>query len=308
MFTKAAYKKIKSKLSFKRNYAVTFAIIVLDIALMYGAASLISQGWLGYLASQIVLAIVFFHSFSIVHEAGHNNTSSNNILNYITGLYASIFCCMPFFPWVYIHQQHHYGAGSIEHDPAACKLKGWKQSGSIPAFIRFAWRSWIPLTALLQHVIFLSYPLVVFKERNFVKTFRCVLSVVVVLAGWFVLSRISPEFFQFKNFWFAILIYLFLEELVNLPHHSDLYQSTQRMAPWDQWRATRSCHYPWLLSELIVLNFNYHVEHHLYPTLPWYKLRQASKLVEPQIPGYIKCVGIEWNLKNRTRSIEDVLL
>ncbi len=35
MFTKAAYKKIKSKLSFKRNYAVTFAIIVLDIALIY---------------------------------------------------------------------------------------------------------------------------------------------------------------------------------------------------------------------------------------------------------------------------------
>jgi acyl-lipid omega-6 desaturase (Delta-12 desaturase) len=62
------------------------------------------------------------------------------------------------------------------------------------------------------------------------------------------------------------------------------------------------------VSELLVLNFNFHVEHHLFPSLPWYRLRKARRLVTAALAAsYQECIGISWNLGNRTRSIDTII-
>jgi omega-6 fatty acid desaturase (delta-12 desaturase) len=284
-------------------------VILADWLLIAAAAALLRTGHSGaYIASQCLLAIVFFHSFGILHDAGHGNTASSRRLNQLTGLYASVLCLMPFFPWVYIHQKHHVWAGNAEQDPTARNLKRWREQGSVPWLLRAAWRSWLPLGAFAQHVVFWSYPLVLLREDKR-KLWPCVGSVLLLPASYLCLHGLWPEFIQLRNFALAFAIYLFSEELVNFPHHSDLFKFSRRLPLWEQWKTSRSCDYPWLVSELLVLNFNYHAEHHLYPSLPWYRLRAARNLLRPALGrDYIESHGIGWNLSHRSQSIESLFL
>jgi omega-6 fatty acid desaturase (delta-12 desaturase) len=102
-----------------------------------------------------------------------------------------------------------------------------------------------------------------------------------------------------------LVLFLAMEELVNLPHHVGMPSFAERLPPWEQHRATRSCHYPPGLSELVVLNFNFHVEHHLFPGLPWFRLRKARALLQETLNGqYEECAGASWNLRHRGRPLE----
>jgi fatty acid desaturase len=308
MFTQAQYTAIKAKLNFERQYAVTLGLIAFDAALIGGAVKLLQMpGWGAYVASQVLLALVFFHGFALLHEAGHGNVSSSRTLNHLTGLYASILCCMPFFPWVYIHQQHHVWVGNVDRDPTAANLKRWREKGSLPWLLKAAWRTWIPLGALAQHVVFLTYPLKIRGDKS--KLWPSVGSVLLILSSYWALCHWVPSFMQLRSFALSVPLYLCAEELVNFPHHSDLHHFSARLPLWDQWKASRSCHYPWLVSELLWLNFNYHTEHHLYPSLPWYRLRGARQNVKAALKSdYHESIGITWNLERRRQDIEKLLL
>ena len=123
------------------------------------------------------------------------------------------------------------------------------------------------------------------------------------LVGWHALSRLWPSF----------VIYLVGVELVNFPHHLDMptvdpQSPRQRLYVWEQQATTRSCRYPGILSELLVLNFNLHTEHHLFPALPWFRLQQVRKLIKPVLtPGYNEVHGIGWNYDMRTGDLDHIV-
>ena len=60
--------------------------------------------------------------------------------------------------------------------------------------------------------------------------------------------------------------------------------------------------------DLSVLNFNFHTEHHFFPSLPWYRLRAARKLVREALGAeYREAIGIAWNLRNRGSDLQSLL-
>jgi fatty acid desaturase len=119
---------------------------------------------------------------------------------------------------------------------------------------------------------------------------------------------LAPSIVQPRSWALGVALYLIAEELVNLPHHIGMPTSSTKLTAWDQHRVTRSCYYPIGLSELFVLNFNFHVEHHLFPSLPWYRLRAARELLRPELDqGYHEAVGLEWNVRNRRRGLEEIV-
>jgi acyl-lipid omega-6 desaturase (Delta-12 desaturase) len=71
---------------------------------------------------------------------------------------------------------------------------------------------------------------------------------------------------------------------------------------------TRSCYYPFPVAELLLMNFNFHVEHHVFPTAPWWSLRRIRAEVKRCSRTYRECVGIEWNLLNRRRPLLEVAI
>ena len=308
MLTQQHYRDIKHTLNFKPAPWVSLGLLGVDALLVWMSAWLLRRpDWGSYLASQVLLACVFFHGFALLHEAGHGNVARNPVLNHLVGMVASLMCCMPYWPWVYIHTQHHIWVGNVEKDPTAANLKRWRAAGRIPWVLHVAWRYWIPLGAAAQHVVFLGYPLKILGDKR--KFWPSVCSVAWVLGGYLALRHWFPGFMAWRSFALAIPLYLWVEELINFPHHSDLHAFSERLPLWEQWRASRSCHYPWLLSEALWLNFNYHTEHHLYPSLPWWRLRGVRGEIKGRLGGsYHESMGISWNLRRRTQDIEEWLL
>lgn len=309
MLSKASYVAIRGRLSFAPNPLAVAGILALNVSLGALGIWLLSLGTTAsYLLSQLVFPVVFFQAFSILHECGHGNCTSKGWLNTLIGHYASALCFLPYFPWKFHHALHHVWSGNLEKDPSLKLLRDWRTSRRVPLLIRLAWRSWIPLAAAVNHLVFWSYPITVWRNGPDNQLRRCIASVLwmaVVYAG---VHYAWPEIFSFGNFAIAILIYLVAVELVNLPHHADQPTTGGKLALWQQGYSTRSCYYPKLVSELLVLNFNFHIEHHLFPTLPWYRLREARALVKPALgAGYNEATGVQWNLQNRFKDVTHVL-
>lgn len=300
---------IKERLSFRPNALAVVAILALNGSLGALGLWLLSVGTTpAYLVSQLVFPIVFFQAFSILHECGHGSCTSKNWLNTLLGHLVSPLCFLPYFPWKFHHAQHHAWSGNLEKDPTMKLLRDWRSTQRVPLVIRVAWRSWIPLAAAVNHLVFWSYPIIVWRTGTAGQLRRCVASLLWMAAFYAGVHLAWPELFSFGNFALSIVIYLIAVELVNLPHHADQRTTTEKLALWDQAYSTRSCYYPKLVSELLVLNFNFHIEHHLFPTLPWYRLRAARELIKPALgAGYSEAIGVRWNLENRLKDITQVL-
>lgn len=309
MITREQYGALKSQLEFGGGLLASCAVLLLDLGLLFAWFALLEQGSTpAYLLSQLLLAIVFFHNFCLLHEAGHGSCSRKPWVNTLIGHYASVLCFLPFFPWRHFHQLHHVWAGNPDKDPTGKNVRKWRAAGRVPWIIRACWRSWIPLAALSQHFVYWAYPLTLLKEDRAL-VIRCAVSVAVLPLSYFGLYWLAPDLFRAGNVALAFVLYLFAAELVNVPHHVDQFRFSERLALWDQWKASRSCYYPVLISELLVLNFNFHVEHHMFPALPWFRLRKARTLVRAALgSNYQEAVGVRWNLQNRSRDMESLLL
>src|SRR5580658_6059383 len=164
--TKSQYLAWREQLSFSNSLGVTVGVLLFDAGLAAAALWMIfvvGRGW-PFWTGQALLAVFYFHNFAIMHEAGHGNIHRRDIVNVIVGHYTSLFCFLPFYPWRYIHHEHHTWTGNPEKDPTMRQILRMKTRKRIPLTVRFTWRSWIPFGALLQHIVLWSYPLTVLRE------------------------------------------------------------------------------------------------------------------------------------------------
>ncbi|HMI91428.1 MAG TPA: fatty acid desaturase [Polyangiales bacterium] len=309
-FDKREYARIQGQLTFAPALLPTLGVLILDLALLYAIALLIRGGtWTEYCASQLLIPVVCFHNFSLMHECGHGSASRSRALNLLIGHYASLFCFVPYFSWKYIHQQHHAWAGNLDKDPVLRSLRTFRDHGT-PALARVGWRSWIPVSAFLQHLVYLSYPLKLARERASprARLLHCVLSSLWIVGVYAAVAVYLPALAHPRNWAVGATLFLIAEELVNIPHHVGMPIHEGRAPAWEQHHYTRSCYYPAGLSELFVLNFNFHIEHHLFPSLPWYRLRAARRRLKPALDrGYSEALGAEWNIRNRRYSFDHIV-
>jgi fatty acid desaturase len=316
--TKAEYLQIRDSLSFQRRFVATAGFLAVDLLLLALGLWLATRGGTaGYVLSQFLFAVLFFHHFAILHECGHETASARSWLNTLTGHYASLFCFMPYYPWKYIHSEHHAWAGNVERDPTLKAVRDYRPSNRLTnGAVRLAWRTWVPLLAFIQHLVLWSYPLMLLKmgQLRGRRLLRCVASVLLLPVAYAGLHLCVPEYFNLANFGWSFVIYLVLVELINFPHHlgTEVFHTTsegRKLPLWEQARVTRSCYYPPVVSELLLLNFNFHIEHHLFPNLPWHELRKARRLLRQALgSSYQECVGISWNVENRKKDIREVFL
>jgi len=314
---RVAYMAMKDVLSFEKPLWITLAVLAADLLLFLFGFWLIEQkSFFAFLLSPFIFALFFFHNFAILHECGHGSVHRLRWVNDLIGHYASIFCFLPYYPWKYIHQEHHVWSGNLDRDPTMKNLKQIAEQQKVPLAVRIAWRSWIPLAGLWQHFVFWFYPAAMWRSGKMTpEAFRrSCFSVLWLVVVYIALFALLPHWFNMGNFGLALLIYLIGVELVNLPHHSDMPsfrdgKPITKLHPWEQHLSTRTCYYPFGLSELLTLNFNLHTEHHFFPHLPWYRLKQVRRMLKPALEGrYNEVIGIRWNLANRRRDPNDIML
>jgi fatty acid desaturase len=314
---KQEYLSVKQQLSFEKPLWVTLITMLFQYSLLaLGIFFLSLDGFFFFVLSQVILALFFFHSFAMLHEAGHDNIHKSRWINTLVGHLYSVTCFMPFFAWKHMHQGHHVWTGSINKDPGSRTLLKLKKLGKVPKFYDTSWRLWIPLPAIAQHMRLWVYPYHLVREEK--KDSRAItqafFSIGFLITAYTILYAAFPEVIALENFALAIALYMVLTEIINVPHHVGMphFYSTpekDKLHPWEQHIATRSCHYPGFLSEMIALNFNLHTEHHYFPSLPWYRLKKLRSLLKPRLGGeYTEVSDFGWNRKNRLKHAQEVIM
>jgi omega-6 fatty acid desaturase (delta-12 desaturase) len=310
VLSKADYDVIRAQLVFRPSALAAAITLLLNAALACLVLVLLAAGSRSaYWGAQLLIPVVMFQAFAVLHDCGHGSFSASRLVNNLVGHYASILSCLPFLPWKYVHTEHHVWAGNPERDPGLAIVRRARE-GKLPWIIAYAWRSWLPLAGLAQNLVFWMYPIVQARQGKLSREriWKCVGSVAWLAFALFGLHRLAPSLLTFRNLAPGIALYLVLVELVNIPHHTGLTAFDGRLPLWEQHLPTRSCNYPPIVSEVLVLNFNFHIEHHLFPNLPWYRLRAARRLVVPAL-GYLyrQAHGVNWAIRARKQNLRDVL-
>jgi fatty acid desaturase len=315
--TKTDYLEIRAALSFQRRFGIVLLVLAADLGLFALGLWLIALGsWGGYLTAQLLFVVVFFHSFVVLHDCGHGSASSHPWVNTLSGHYLSLFCFMPYFPWKYLHNEHHVWAGNVHRDAtlaATCSHRDPRRLKN--RLLRLAWITWLPAIAFVRNCFLWVYPLTMPRDRrNRGRLLPCLASVIVQVLAYVALLVTWPTHFHPLHFAPAFVLYFMVTELANLPFHigigSVLHDDTNAKLPvWEHDKLTRSCWYPALIARFLMLNFNLHTEHHLFPNLPWYELERARDLVRAAASSeYQEANSLSWSIANRRRDVLDVFL
>ena len=207
-------------------------------------------------------AVAIFVMFTVLHDAAHRSVSSIPWVNAALGRAAMVFVspAMAFPAWSFIHLEHHRWANDPENDPDsfASTAKGWQ----------------LPIRWLVM-----DGPYVAFYARNRdarPKSEVAETSLLLVLTLVLMAATIYTG-----TFWVLALVYLIPERIALvvlawwfdwLPHHG--LTSTQRA---NRYRATRArVGMEWLFTPLM-LSQNYHLVHHLHPSIPFHRYSATWK-------------------------------
>lgn len=277
----------------RRLCLAVFAIDTLVIVLLLK----FKAGSLAFIAP-----ILFFHAFAIMHECVHHNGSSNSFINAILGEVAGALCLMPYQSYKHGHLTHHQWAGNLHHDPVLQKIyHTFKHPSPLTTLLNFSWRTWIPFLAFGQTLYLWISPIVSRSQR-----YAQLRSVCLSALLWGVLVH---QGLSLTALLLSYSVFLVLMELVSFPHHYAVHYlfSDERLPTHEQHQVTRSCYFPPLISGTLFLNFNFHTEHHLFPTLPWQFLpRVRSRLMPLLGKHYLESHGFEWDIQARCQPMGDV--
>ncbi|AZZ36770.1 hypothetical protein CIK05_08185 [Bdellovibrio sp. qaytius] len=277
------YKKIRSQLHFKHQWSkfslYVFEDIILWTSVFYFLNQSLSLSWI----ASLPFALLMFRNFAFMHEAVHGLAAPHHKLNYGFGLFAGAICFLPFSLWKSIHIEHHYWTGNFDKDPALEVVKRYPNSSPLMKTVfTVMWRTRFPLMAFFQYIVFWAHSVARLSKNR--RDLDLWVSLVCPLVLWGGLAY-ALSFSQLAVVGLGIFLYSLLFDFINLPHHVGVYSydPNDRKGIWDQHSVVRSCRYPDLIEHL-VLNFNFHTEHHMMPDLPWHELPGAHEAIKSLKP------------------------
>jgi omega-6 fatty acid desaturase (delta-12 desaturase) len=294
----------------KRRFALALAL-GLNGVLAAGIAGIwicAAQSPLRFLSIPL-LSVLMFRSFALMHEAVHGVASRTRFTNEAVGVVSGALCLLAYEPWKAAHLEHHLWSGNIDRDPVMAMVKVFPRwPGPLRATLSFGWRIWLPILSVLQHSVFFALSASYFARRP--KTLLSGASVLAAPLLWGALFFLLPASISGGVVLPAIALYLLGTEIINAPHHLGLpqYGGDTKLPLWEQFRIARTCVYPRWLARFVVLNFNYHAEHHMFPDLAWYELPLAHEAVRVIFAhGYHEDPQFAWVLRNRRRALLAVI-
>lgn len=307
---KKRYLEIRKQVHFKFKNQFLISHILFDAGLMitsYFLLNSLKETYWVYLCIPIFAALMF-RNFSLMHEAVHGLVSKNKWVNDFVGIITGGLCLLPYEPWKQVHLEHHYWSGNVEKDPVMALVRtfpGWNEN--LKSSLGFLWKAWIPILALLQYAVFWVLSSIKFLQKPI--SLKLMTSVLFPLTGWGLLCYAMGSHQVFSLLIPAVALYLLAVEVVNFPHHVGLpYVDDDHHLPvWEQHMTARTCVYPDWISKWIVLNFNYHIEHHMFPDAPWYYLPDLNKMVSADLKDqYNTDPQFVWIKENRVKSLSQL--
>ena len=231
-----------------------------------------------WLAGQFLLAFALVQWFVLLHECGHGTLFASRRWNVAVGHLAGACSLIPFGIWQRIHARHHRWTGWQDLDPTTAALTPRALAPVERLIVNLCWRLWIPLFAVLYRGgNFWNLPRLarLFPDRDVrralvleIALHATLVAGLVVIAGPGLAVRLGA---------LALLLAFVAEEVLIVSQHTHVPMTlsdghaVRPYRPLDQEIFTRSLRLPRWLSRL-VLHFDAHELHHMYPFVPGYHL------------------------------------
>ena len=194
-------------------------------------------------------------SGTVIHDACHQSAHRNRIVNAILGHCSALILAFAFPVFTRVHLQHHGNVNHPKDDP--------------DHYVSTGGPLWLIAVRFLYHEVF-------FFQRRLWRNYE--------LLEWFIsrlivitIVYISVQYHflgYILNFWFipAFLVGITLGFFFDyLPHRPFVERS--------RWKNARV--YPGKVLNILILGQNYHLIHHLWPSIPWYNYQPAYYLMKP---------------------------
>jgi len=194
-------------------------------------------------------------SGTVIHDACHQSAHRHRIVNAILGHCSALILVFAFPVFTRVHLQHHGNVNHPKDDP--------------DHYVSTGGPLWLIAVRFLYHEVF-------FFQRRLWRNYE--------LLEWFIsrlivitIVYISVQYHflgYILNFWFipAFVIGITLGFFFDyLPHRPFVERS--------RWKNARV--YPGKVLNLLILGQNYHLIHHLWPSIPWYNYQPAYYLMKP---------------------------
>lgn len=192
---------------------------------------------------------------TVIHDACHHAAHPNRIINALLGHGSAFLLCFSFPVFTRVHMQHHAHVNDPKNDPDHTV----STSGPL----------WLINARFLYHEFF-------FFQRRLWRKYELLewaLARSVLLAIVYIAWRYGFLGYV-MNFWFVPLAFvglalgLFFDYLPHRPFQER-----------DRWKNARV--YPSRILNWLIMGQNYHLVHHLWPSIPWYNYENAFHATRP---------------------------
>jgi len=229
-----------------------------------------------FLAYSIVLAVP---SYALSHESAHGTAFRSRWLNELVFWISSFIYFEEPYHRRYAHAGHHTytmlrGQDTQQAMDKPLMMSGWVKEVSgigyytdgIKSMVMYSLGRIDPKIAGVTPES--EWPKLIWGARAFVAGYVALIAIAIVFETW------------------IPVIYLILPRLIGGPimilftliQHVDMEEDDL-----DIRKSTRSFETNWL-GRFLYMNMNYHIEHHLYPTVPFHALPALSKALDGQLP------------------------
>ncbi|MFD2178167.1 fatty acid desaturase [Veronia pacifica] len=250
---------------------IAVGTVALFFAIVIGYVITILTALFGYMSYPIAAAIcsyLAFASFTVMHDAGHGGIikmgSKLKPLEDVLGWICSVpLVLVPYRFFQKIHDRHHAFTNDPDRDPDHFTFgKQWYMVLLNCVYIPFRYH-WMSVTSLRNLKVFRdTYP-------STIAYFAFMLSgIAIMVMNGFVIEFLT--FILIPGIFAVIVLPLFFDYIPHHPHKSqDRFQNT-RIFTGQLWN-------------ILLLGQSYHLIHHLYPRLPWYKYQDVFHEVLPEL-------------------------
>lgn len=281
---------------FKPNTARSFAYLAFDLAIIAGLYAILAQTSVWYIEWPIIFLIgtMLWSLFVLGHDAGHGSFSSDRTVNTIVGILVHGAILVPYRGWQRSHALHHMKTGHFHQEEVFRPAR----KGEDTFFRKLIFRSGI--------FLIIGWPMYKIGIRNlttykpitgshylpqsdlYTKSVRVswyfgLLSLFGFLALYISLGTVFGWGFFAKYILAPYLIYGAWLTFVTYMQHVSPEVPVYDDKDWTRLKGALASvdrdygPFNWLTHNI----GNLHVIHHIFPTIPHYRLREATNAIKP---------------------------
>jgi len=265
-----------------------------------GALILSAQATWAKIAFSLVMSNQLYLLFILHHDCVHYSACRSRITNNLLGRFYALFLIKTFTATVETHRRHHAYLGQPDKDPDARFFAGGIRWVWVRYWQNFSWHTYLSLTRYGA------------RARNMV-----LLEQGINLAFWALVHLALWHFGHLRDalfvFWIPTAVMVFLIGPITRSYE---HLPLTRFSPTDPRRFDISYNTVTVTSRMLAVlwaNITYHVEHHSYPRIPFYRLHRAHRLLrirtdEPYVIAPYTLYGVlQEELPERLRAREAAL-